>query len=106
MASQKNVELEIDLLERAFEPWRETIGDQYVGYRNHVYRMAHFCFDLLDETTEEERRKVLIAAAFHDIGIWVDDTVDYIDPSVPPALDYLDRNGLSAWADEVETMIR
>lgn len=106
MTSRTNVEPEIDLLERAFEPWRGTIGDQYPGYRNHVYRMVHFCFALLDGPTEEERRKVLIAGAFHDIGIWTADTVDYIDPSVPPALDYLDQNDLSAWSDQVEAMIR
>jgi hypothetical protein len=106
MPYQENIELQIGLLERALAPWREVIGDQYLGYRNHVYRMAHFSFALLGEPTGEERRKVLVAGAFHDIGIWTADTVDYIDPSVPPALDYLDQNGLAAWSDEVETMIR
>jgi hypothetical protein len=106
MPSQENIDSQIDLLEHALDSWRETIGDDYLGYRNHVYRMVHFCFALLGEPTEQERRKVLIAGAFHDIGIWTADTIDYLDPSVPPALAYLDRNGLAAWSDEVETMIR
>lgn len=101
-----SIEPNIDRLEELLRPWRPVVGSAFKGYRNHVYRMVHFCVRLLESPTHEERQKILIAGAFHDIGLWVDDTVDYIDPSVPPALEYLDRNGLSAWSEEIETMIR
>ena len=52
-----------------------------------------------------KRRKIIISGAFHDIGIWIKDTVDYIPPSIPPAMEYLKRKNLEAWSTEVELMI-
>lgn len=98
------IEQQIPLLEEIFTDWKAVIGDEYQGYRNHVYRMIHFCL-ALKECSEEEMQKIVIAAAFHDIGIWIEDTVDYIEPSIPPAVDYLKRNGLEEWTQEVSLMI-
>jgi len=42
----------------------------------------HFCF-YLGKPTEEEQKKLIIAAAFHDIGIWSAGTVDYLPPTQP-----------------------
>ena len=98
------VETRIPLLEDLLEPWRETIGADFTGYRNHVYRMVHFCFALRD-CDQSERRQVLIAAAFHDLGAWTDNTVDYIPPSIPPALAYLEAHDLQHWGRNVELMI-
>jgi len=98
------IQTTIPLLEDIFADWKDVIGDEYLGYRNHVYRMAHFCMTL-KECSEEEQKKILIAAAFHDIGIWIDDTVDYIPPSLPPAMQYLKDNGLEDWSKEIELMI-
>jgi len=98
------IEKEIPLLEEIFSDWKKVIGNEYLGYRNHVYRMIHFCLALRDYN-EEEKEKIIIAAAFHDIGIWIDDTVDYIPPSVPPAMEYLKNRGLEAWSSEIELMI-
>ncbi len=98
------IEQQIPELETIFSEWKTVIGDEYQGYRNHVYRMIHFCLSLR-ECSEEEKRKVIIAAAFHDIGIWIEDTVDYIEPSLPPAVAYLKREGLEAWTEEISLMI-
>ena len=98
------IETNIPLLEEILAEWKDTIGDEYLGYRNHVYRMVNFCFALKD-CTDDERKKILIAGAFHDIGIWIDDTVDYIPPSLPPAMDYLKTHGLEDWSKEVGLMI-
>ena len=98
------IEADIPLLEDIFSNWRTTIGSEYPGYRNHVYRMIHFCL-ALKECNEEEREKIIIAAAFHDIGIWLEDTVDYIPPSLPPAMAYLKRRNLEAWSEEIRLMI-
>ena len=40
------IEQEIPLLEEILGQWKERIGSDYQGYRNHVYRMLHFCFYL------------------------------------------------------------
>ena len=98
------IEEQIPLLEDILAEWRETIGSEYPGYRNHVYRMIHFCLALRD-CTEEEREKIIIAGAFHDIGIWIEDTVDYILPSIPPAMVYLRHRNLDDWCEEIRLMI-
>ncbi len=85
-------------------PWQDTIGADYEGYRNHVVRMATFCLRLRP-CTPEQQQKIEIAACFHDIGIWIEQTLDYLPPSVPPARRYLEQQGLSEWGDEIAQMI-
>ncbi|WP_394173355.1 hypothetical protein [Thalassotalea litorea] len=99
-----NVEPHIQQLDAILDHYQEMIGDDFLGYRNHVYRMVHFCL-ALQTLSEEEKREIYIAAAFHDIGIWVEDTVDYIPPSIQPAMDYLEENDLQDWQDEIGLMI-
>lgn len=98
------IEENIPLLEGIFSEWENVIGGEYQGYRNHVYRMIHFCL-ALRECNDEEREKIIIAGAFHDIGIWIEDTLDYLPPSVPPAMAYLKKRSLEAWSTEVALMI-
>jgi len=98
------IEEKIPLLEEILLEWKEVIGDEYQGYRNHVYRMIHFCL-ALNEYTDEEKEKIVIAGAFHDIGIWIENTVDYIEPSIPPAMQYLKQKKLDSWSKEIELMI-
>jgi len=98
------INTDIALLETIFADWKSVIGADYLAYRNHVYRMVHCCFALQDCTTDESD-KIIIAAAFHDLGIWIDQTLDYIGPSLPPALRYLSENGLETWSDEISLMI-
>ncbi len=98
------IEENIPLLEDIFSEWKSTIGNEYQGYRNHVYRMIHFCLALRD-CNDEEREKIIIAGAFHDLGIWINNTVDYIPPSLPPAVEYLKKRNLEAWSDEIKLMI-
>ncbi|MEZ0123728.1 MAG: hypothetical protein AB9Q22_11840 [Candidatus Reddybacter sp.] len=98
------IEQEIPLLKDLLSEWEDLIGAEYRGYRNHVYRMVHFCL-ALKECNAEEREKIIIAGAFHDIGIWIENTADYIEPSVPPAMAYLEGRSLQAWCDEIALMI-
>jgi hypothetical protein len=98
------IEEQIPLVEEILLSWRDTIGSEYQGYRNHVYRMIHFCLTLR-ECSEREREKIIIAGAFHDIGIWIEDTVDYIPPSLPPAVEYLKNRKLEDWSEEIQLMI-
>lgn len=98
------IEPRFALLDEILETWKPTIGDDYLGYRNHCTRMLQFCFALA-ELGEEDRRKCIIASAFHDIGIWVANTVDYIPPSLAPAVEYLTQQGLDDWRPEVILMI-
>ncbi len=94
----------IQQLEAILTDWQDVIGAQYQAYRNHVYRMIHCCF-ALQECNEEDQQKIIIAAAFHDIGIWIENTLDYIPPSIPPAIAHLRRHGLESWSEEISLMI-
>ena len=98
------IEASIPLLEEILGAWEQQIGKDYAAYRNHVYRMVHYCFALRD-CSEEERNKIVVAGCFHDIGIWSDGTIDYLPPSVVRAREYLQEKGLSAWDEEIALMI-
>lgn len=98
------IQPQIPLLETILAEYQELIGPDFTGYRNHAYRMIHFCWKLQD-CTQEQQQKIIIAAAFHDIGIWIDDTLDYIPPSVPPAMQYLKAQKLESWSEEISLMI-
>jgi hypothetical protein len=98
------IEAQIPLLEAILTPFQGVIGKDYAGYRNHVYRMLHFCF-ALRACTAAERETLIIAAAFHDIGIWTDQTVDYLAPSIAQAVLYLRQTGREAQVEEISRII-
>ncbi len=100
-----NIE-KLPLLDEILTDWQEIIGDDFDGYKNHVNRMILFCFALAkEELSNEEKEKIIIAGAFHDIGIWIENTLDYLPPSLPPARAYLKKRSLEAWTTEIELMI-
>jgi hypothetical protein len=94
----------IPLLEEILDTWKVQLGEDYVPYKNHVYRMIHFCF-ALHPCSDEERKKIVIAGCFHDLGIWSDRTIDYLPPSELRANDYLKAKGLEGWSEEIGLMI-
>ena len=73
----------------------EALGPDLEGYRNHVQRVLAF-YRALSPDGEAPPAAVLIAAAFHDIGIWTDGTFDYLAPSAARAQHYLQQHGLAA----------
>jgi len=89
-----------DILNR----WKRELGGDEVAYRNHVYRVVHFC-SRFREGDANDREKVVIAACFHDLGIWTSRTFDYIPPSIALAMTYLREEGLELWSVEIESMI-
>jgi hypothetical protein len=98
------IEERIPLLEDILDKWKNDLGNDYLGYKNHVYRMIHFCF-ALHNCNNEEREKIIIAGCFHDLGIWANGTVDYLPPSIALAKEYLRQNSLEQWIPEIELMI-
>jgi hypothetical protein len=91
-------------VEEALWPFTAVIGEDLPGYRNHVYRVLN-CFRALTGSVVEIPVTVLIAAAFHDIGIWTDRTFDYLQPSVREAGDYLRARGLESLRPEIDALI-
>ncbi|TNE99909.1 MAG: HD domain-containing protein [Gammaproteobacteria bacterium] len=94
----------VSRIDGILEPWRETIGGDFQGYRNHVIRMATVSL-MLSPCNSDDQKKLEIAACFHDIGLWTAGTLDYLEPSLPPAEEYLKAHGHADWVPEVSQMI-
>ena len=95
------IEQRIPRVDEILGRWKRELGEDAAAYRNHVYRVLHFC-----RTNDgEDREKLLIAAAFHDLGIWSDRTFDYLGPSIERARSYLTAEGLDRWSDEIAQLI-
>ncbi len=99
------VEPNFPLLDEILGQWAEQLGPDLVPYRNHCTRMLNFCFALQPGCTAEEREQLIIAAAFHDLGIWSDGTIDYLPPSEVRARDYLTARGKTDWIPLVDRLI-
>ncbi len=98
------IEKEIPLLESILGQWKGFIGEGFEGYKNHCYRMLNFCF-FLHDCSETEKKKLIISASFHDLGLWTENTLDYLPPSVRLADNYLEENKLHEWVEEVGLII-
>ena len=79
------------------------LGDDFIGYRNHVYRVVNLCAAMVKD--DDDLEKIAVAAVFHDLGIWTNRTFDYIAPSIARAREYLTVHGRTAWITEIEGMI-
>jgi hypothetical protein len=93
-----------DTIDCILNTYRSELGENYVPYRNHVYRVYNFALTRLDPN--EDLEKLSIATAFHDIGIWTNKTFDYLKPSAELAREYCRKQNISSSdTNEVEMMI-
>ena len=99
-----DIQTQHPVIETILSDWRDEIGDDYAGYRGHVYRMFNYCLAIYP-SSEEEKTKLAIAACFHDIGLWSDHTVDYLLPSIAQAERYLKEARWEEWSEEIALMI-
>lgn len=79
------------------------MGGDLRGYRNHAYRVLNFCRALGEGDVPEN---LIVAAAFHDIGIWTHRTFDYLEPSAEEARNYLCAHDGGDRVDAVQSVIR
>jgi hypothetical protein len=94
-----------DTIDNILNTYRSELGENYEPYRNHVYRVYNFALTQLDANQELE--KLSIATAFHDIGIWTNNTFDYIEPSAQLAREYCRKQNIShSDTNEVELIIK
>jgi hypothetical protein len=84
--------------------YRDQINLDYVGYKNHCIRILNF-LNYLRPLNTEEREKLIIATAFHDIGLWTKNTLDYLAPSIKEVEKYLENISKSEWILEISTII-
>jgi len=65
--------------------YSDAIGADLPGYRNHVYRTISYAMHMLDYDARLEPL-VETAFAYHDIGLWTDHKLAYLEPSEAIAL--------------------
>jgi len=74
-----------DRVETLFEPFRQALGEDYAAYRGHVYRIITYAMHFLGGQ-ETHRPIVETAFVYHDIGLWTDRDLAYLEPSEARAL--------------------
>ncbi|MEA2440892.1 MAG: hypothetical protein QOH76_2316 [Thermoleophilaceae bacterium] len=74
----------------------------FEGYRNHAHRIHNYVRAISSLSAEGEE-KIAIAAAFHDLLAF--DGLDYLEPSIEEAGQYLRETGREAWDREVAHVI-
>lgn len=93
------------LADALFSQWQAALGKDATAYRNHVYRVLNFAL-ALNPVQGEAQEQLVVAAVFHDLGIWSDGTFDYLEPSVARAQTWLEENDHSDWGPIVAIIIR
>ncbi len=91
-------------VEEVLDDHASELGHDLTAYRNHVYRVANLCLAIVGDS-RVEIEKIAVGSVFHDLGIWTNNTFDYIAPSVAIAREHLVARELAGWIPEIEAMI-
>jgi hypothetical protein len=79
-------------VELLLEPYRAIIGRDFPGYRNHIHRAVAYAMHFLNQAPEHQQL-VETAFVYHDIGLWTDRALAYLEPSEAVALRDNQRQG-------------
>lgn len=79
-------------VEALLAPYRDQLGRDYIGYRNHILRVLSYTMHFLGGDAQH-RPIIETALAFHDIGMWSDGDLAYLEPSIAQALAANQREG-------------
>lgn len=77
----------------------------FQGYRNHCLRMLNVVLRLSNDEPDR-REKVEVALAFHDLALFPDRTLAYLDGATALAESHLHGVGRADWIEPVTLMIR
>ena len=79
------IKLERPFVEELLGRYENLISKDFPSYRNHVYRTITYAMHFLGNAEEHEK---LVEAAFvyHDIGLWTDHELAYLEPSEAVAI--------------------
>lgn len=84
-----------------------ALGPDYNAYRNHVYRVYHLALIFgKNQLSTEEEEILRIACAFHDLGAWTHNSMNYISSSENLCQSYLEENHMEDLAPKIFTIIR
>ena len=72
-------------VEELLKRYEDLISKDFPGYRNHVYRAITYAMHFLGNAVEYEKL-VETAFVYHDIGLWTDHELAYLEPSEAVAI--------------------
>lgn len=82
-----------DTIETLLAPLQRELGGDYAGYRGHIYRVLTYAMHFL-AGDEAYRLAIETALVYHDIGLWTDHELAYLEPSIERALAANEENRL------------
>jgi len=68
-------------IDRLLARYAEALGEDYKGYRGHVYRVLSYALHFLGGESRD-RGAIETALVYHDIGLWTDREIAYLEPSI------------------------
>lgn len=93
----------LKLITQILHKHREALASDHTTYHHHAQRVYHYAITLL---LMRENKKLAIAAAFHDLDIWVSGTLDYLHGSGELARQYLNQSDFKYLPDEMNFIIQ
>jgi hypothetical protein len=75
------------LIDDVLDEWAPRLGQARAAYGGHAQRIYNIARQLIGSSRHDT--ELALASAFHDLGIWSDDTFDYIAPSVRRAREHM-----------------
>ena len=79
-------------IEERLEPFREVLGKDFAGYRNHLYRVLNFYLFFV-RGNPSHLEEVSTALVYHDIGLWTHKKLAYLEPSIEQfEIDFKQKN--------------
>ncbi len=91
-------------VEELIDAFAPALGGDLAAYHNHVCRVLNY-YVALRPPADDLPEAVMVAAAFHDLGIWTARTFDYLEPSMRLAQAHLSSLGREHMGPEVALLI-
>ncbi len=90
-------------LDGVLAQFRSVIGENdFAGYRNHCLRVVNFALLFLPSNVDRRVRDLVeVAVAFHDIALWTDNKLAYLEPSIEQLRLWVKKNAGSGAAGSV-----
>ncbi|KAJ1491852.1 hypothetical protein T484DRAFT_1932510 [Baffinella frigidus] len=74
-------------IELHLSQYKAVLAKDYAGYKGHCYRVLSYAAHILG--TDKHRDVLEAAIVYHDIGLWTDSKLAYLEPSVRRARENL-----------------
>ena len=83
------------VIDSILEAHAAALGGHLRIYRHHCLYVYHSVHAMVPDEAARSDHALAVAAAFHDLGLFTEDTIDYLEPSVDLAAAYCEKEGRS-----------